>query len=81
MKRFFLNILNKFAAIISWKWLYFVAGIGLLSSIESCKPVINRCYSPAVREKDTIVEPTCYDMPAPIDTTTIEEPTDDIKFE
>ena len=82
MKKFHLTILNKTGQLLGWKWLYFIAGIGLISSIQSCKPVTKHCYKPAVTEDDTIVQPSCYDMPAPVDTNEIyEPPTDSNKAE
>ncbi len=61
MKRFLLIVLNKIASFVGWKWLYFFAGIGLLSSIQSCKKQpVKKCYSP-VRVDDEIEQTKCYD--------------------
>lgn len=55
MKRFLLFILNKVAVIFRWKWLYFIAGISLLSGIQSCETVTPMCYDPAIPEDSTQV--------------------------
>jgi hypothetical protein len=81
MKRLLFFILNRIAALMGWRWLYLIAGLGLLSSIHSCKHGIRNCYAPVFQENDSIVEPRCYDRPDPVDTVIKENPTDNIKFE
>ncbi|PLW91808.1 MAG: hypothetical protein C0592_13965 [Marinilabiliales bacterium] len=45
MKKTVLLILNKLAAFFGWKWLYLIAGIGLLGGVESCTTT-TMCYDP-----------------------------------
>lgn len=60
MKRLLFFILNKLAALLGWRWLYLIAGLGILSSIQFCKSANNKRNCSVAPEKDSIVEPTCY---------------------
>jgi len=50
MKKLILKALNKTAVLLGWRWLYFIAGICLISIIESCKSgaeSTRTCYAAA----------------------------------
>ncbi len=82
VKKLILKALHSIGTLLRWKWLFFIAGIGLISSTQSCKPIVKHCYKPSFPENDSIIQPSCYDMPAPIDTNEVyETPVDSSKTE
>lgn len=66
MKRILNKLGYRLAVVTGWRWMMFVAGVSMLAGTQSCKVTPHRCYEAVPVDTTEAVQPSCYDMPAPV---------------
>lgn len=66
MKRVLSKIAYGVAKFTGWRWMMFVAGMSLLAGTQSCRIATHKCYEAVPVDTTEVVQPSCYDMPAPV---------------
>lgn len=66
MKRVLSKIAYRMALATGWRWMMFVAGVSLLTATQSCRIATHKCYEAVPVDTTEAVQPTCYEMPAPV---------------